>query len=151
MTKRQEHVQAFHEATNDGHRPSSLSSNFHTAQLRFQSSLLVGYKIVAATVEARVAARDKPTGSALREYETYGFDSDYWDRRLNEDPGQVLHSVIVGLQMTGGDALADIIKMYRNDSTSSILFSIPGYVFVNQLHTAYIQYIIHHVFNTGMC
>lgn len=115
------------EEGNDDASTRSIASKFFTSQLRFYSAMLISYKVVEAARLARVFAHDPPTDVALiEEFEKHGIMRDDWAGWIEEHKQP--HSVIIALQMTGGDALdGEIGKMGKGDQAEeSLLFAVAS-------------------------
>lgn len=107
-------------------KPANLESTFFNSQLRYESSMLINYKLFEAVRLAWVYAKTRPPDHLEAEFKRYGVLKHHWDEWISEENVKTSHSVIIGLQMTGGDALNKEVKQQRNDGGDSIRFGVPG-------------------------
>lgn len=102
-----------------------LESQFFISQLRFEEAMLNSYKILEAVRLAYVYAMVKPPTRVEAEFKAYGIEDNHWDEWNQVEQVRDPHSVIIGMQMTGGGALYDDISKHRDKHGDSVPFGIP--------------------------
>lgn len=88
--------------------------------------MLINYKLFEAVRLAWVYAKTKPPERLEAEFKRYGVLRHHWDEWIAQENVDKPHSVIIGLQMTGGDALTKKVKAGGGNGGDSLLWGVPG-------------------------